>query len=434
MSNLLAALPRRRFLVSAWPWRSLVYLASTAPIAFILAIKWALFGAPWIATAERLTEGLPLSGAIVVAMVVAAGLAVTVGPLVAMPLAMLERARLLIVDDRPVRSGHRPAPGGVLRWLRIRYAEGATWRELAYSLFLATVVPVAYGTVALLVLLDLATMVSPWFVGGGRGPIQVGFTTFTSAGQAVPYAILALVLLPAVPYLLGLLAAGQAAVARALLGGSGGGTALVEVARSRARLVGAYEAERRRIERDLHDGAQHRLTSLTLQLGMARLDVPDDSPAAGPLSAAHEQAKELMVVLREVIGGIRPQTLVDLGLAGAVRELAARSPVPVTVTVPRDWSGRLPEPVETTAYFVASEALGNVARHSGAGRAEVTLAKAGRTLVLEVRDNGRGGADPAAGTGLTGLADRVAAVNGRLLLSSPAGGPTLVRVELPCDQ
>jgi signal transduction histidine kinase len=432
MSNLLAALPRRRFLVSAWPWRSLGYLASTAPIAFCVAIGWAVAAAPWIATAERLDEGLPLSGAIVFTMLVAGGLAVIVGPLLAIPLAMLERGRLLIADDRPVRSGHRPVTGGPARWLRTRYAEGATWRELAYSLFLATVVPLAYGTVALLVLLDLATMVSPWFVGGGRGPIQVGFTTFTSAGQAVPYAVLALVLLPAVPYLLGLLAAGQATVARALLGGSGGGTALVEVARSRARLVGAYEAERRRIERDLHDGAQHRLTSLTLHLGMARLDVPDDSPAAGPLAAAHQQAKELMVVLREVISGIRPQTLVDLGLAGAVRELAARSPVPVAVA-PALSGGRLSEAVETTAYFVASEALGNVARHSGATSAEVTLSRAGRTLVLEVRDNGRGGADPAAGAGLTGLADRVAAVNGRLLLSSPPGGPTLVRVELPCD-
>ncbi len=432
----LAALLRPRFLVSAWPWRSLVYLLSTAPIAFVITIKWGLAAAPWVATAEELGKGRRLNGAIVFAMFLAAGFVVTVGPLVAIPLAMLERARLLIVDDRPLRSGHRPAPGGPLRWLRIRYTEGATWRELAYSLFLATVVPLAYGTVALLVLLDLATIVSPGFVGRGRGPIEVGFVTVTSAGQAVPYAIVALLLLPAVPYVLGLLAAGQAAVARALLGEWGGGTALVEVARSRARLVGAYEAERRRLERDLHDGAQHRLTSLTLQLGMARLDVPDDSPAAAPLAAAHQQAKELMAVLREVITGIRPQTLTDLGLAGAVRELAARSPVPVTVAVGPALAagGRPSEAVETTAYFVASEALGNVARHSGATAAEVTLARAGRTLVLEVRDNGRGGADPAAGTGLTGLADRVAAVNGRLLLASPPGGPTLMRVELPCDQ
>jgi signal transduction histidine kinase len=444
MSSLFNALTRRRYPISAWPWRALAYLVSTTPIAFCVAVGWAIVATPWVATAGRLRDGRPLEGVIVFGMVVTAGLAVTIGPLLAVPLAALERVRMLIVDNRPVRSGHRPVNGNLLRWLRVRYTEAATWREVAYSLFLAGPVNVAYGTVAVLVVLDLAAVLTPWYIRPGDTPIQLGFATVTSVGQATAYAIVAAVLLPAVPYLLGLLAAGHAAVARALLGDSGGGTALVEVSRSRARLVGAYEAERRRIERDLHDGAQHRLTSLTLQLGMARLDVPEDSPAAAPLTAAHQQAKELMVVLREVIAGIRPQTLVDLGLTGALRELAARAPLPVTVNAPPDLAAapgapapvamRLPEPVETTAYFVASEALGNVARHSGATRAEVTLSRTGRTLVMEVRDDGQGGADPGTGTGLTGLADRVAAVNGRLLLSSPPGGPTLVRVELPCDQ
>jgi len=435
MSSLFNALTRRRYPITAWPWRALAYLVSTTPIAFCVAVGWAIVATPWVATAGRLRDGRPLDGVIVFGMVVTAGLAVTIGPLLAVPLAALERVRMLIVDNRPVRSGHRPVNGNLLRWLRVRYTESATWREVAYSLFLAGPVNVAYGTVAVLILVDLATILAPFFIEPGGAPVKIGFTEVTSVGQASAYAIIAAVLLPAVPYLLGLLAAGHAAVARALLGDSGGGTALVEVARSRARLVGAYEAERRRIERDLHDGAQHRLTSLTLQLGMARLDVPEDSPAAAPLAAAHQQAKDLMVVLREVIAGIRPQTLVDLGLAGALRELAARSPVPVIVSAPPDLAAaRLPEPVETTAYFVASEALGNVARHAGATGAEVTLTRAGRTLAMEVRDNGRGGADPVAGTGLTGLADRVAAVNGRLLLSSPPGGPTIVRVELPCDQ
>jgi signal transduction histidine kinase len=435
MSSLFNALTRRRYPITAWPWRALAYLLSTTPIAFCVAVGWAIVATPWVATAGRLRDGRPLDGVIVFGMVVTAGLAVTIGPLLALPLAALERVRMLIVDNRPVRSGHRPVNGNLLRWLRVRYTESATWREVAYSLFLAGPVNVAYGTVAVLILVDLATILAPFFIEPGGAPVKIGFTEVTSVGQASAYAIIAAVLLPAVPYLLGLLAAGHAAVARALLGDSGGGTALVEVARSRARLVGAYEAERRRIERDLHDGAQHRLTSLTLQLGMARLDVPEDSPAAAPLAAAHQQAKDLMVVLREVIAGIRPQTLVDLGLAGALRELAARSPVPVIVSAPPDLAAtRLPEPVETTAYFVASEALGNVARHAGASGAEVTLTRAGRTLAMEVRDNGRGGADPVAGTGLTGLADRVAAVNGRLLLSSPPGGPTIVRVELPCDQ
>jgi signal transduction histidine kinase len=237
------------------------------------------------------------------------------------------------------------------------------------------------------------------------------------------------VLIPVLIYLLGAIAAGQGAAARALLGDRHG-TALRAVAQSRARLVDAFEAERRRIERDLHDGAQHRLTSLTLQLGMARLDVPGDSPAAAPLARAHDEAKELMVVLRELIHGIRPQSLADLGLPAALRELTVRSPLPVTVTVAEDLHRPAPH-LESTAYFAASEALANVVKHAGAARADVLLAQAGDNLVLEVRDDGHGGADPAHGSGLTGLADRVAAVGGRLLLASPAGGPTLVRVELP---
>lgn len=137
-----------------------------------------------------------------------------------------------------------------------------------------------------------------------------------------------------------------------------------------------------------------------------------------------------MVMLRQLVHGIRPQTLTDLGLAGAVRELADAATVAVTVRT--DLDGALPEIVETTAYFVVSEALGNVARHAGATRAEVRLTRVGADLVVEVSDDGRGGADPARGTGLTGLADRVAAADGRLLLASPPDGPTLIRVELPC--
>jgi signal transduction histidine kinase len=164
---------------------------------------------------------------------------------------------------------------------------------------------------------------------------------------------------------------------------------------------------------------------------MARVDLPADSPAADPLTRAHTQAKELMVVLRDLVHGIRPQILADVGLLAALRELAAQSPVPVTVVGPQTVS-RPPELVEATAYYVASEALGNVAKHAGASRAEVRVEWSGDVLTLEVIDDGRGGADPAAGTGLTGLSDRVAAVGGRLLLATPAGGGTLVRVELPC--
>jgi signal transduction histidine kinase len=453
-SDLRKALLWRRYLVSAWPWRSLAYVLTTVPIAAPLTIV----ALPWFAEASQLARGRWPGPGLVVVMAVAAALVAAFGPLVAVPLAIVERARLNILGPAQVRSAHRPLRTGPAAWLRTRYSEAATWRELSYALFLGIVVPVGYGLLALLVVVDTAFLTSPLLAHRDPGAISLGTAKVMSAGQAVPYALLGLVLLVLLPYLVGLFAAAQAVVARVLLGDAGG-TALREVARSRARLVDAFEAERRRIERDLHDGAQHRLTSLTLQLGMARLDLPDGSPAAAPLTRAHEQAKELMVELRGLIHGIRPQILTDLGLPAAIRELAGQSPIPVTVTgdvggppidggpAGRAGAGtdsgvgsgvgsarRLPERVESAAYFVVSEALANVVRHSRATRAEVSLAAARDVLTIVIRDDGRGGADPTAGTGLTGLADRVAAVGGRLLLASPAGGPTVVRVELPCGR
>jgi signal transduction histidine kinase len=252
--------------------------------------------------------------------------------------------------------------------------------------------------------------------------------------QCVPFCFAGLVLLVLWSYLVTLVAGADAAVTRSLLY-SGGPEArlraeLTEVAASRARLAGAFEAERRRIERDLHDGAQQKLVALTMQLGLARLDLPPRSAAEQAVTAAHEQAKELMAELRDLIHGIQPQILTDLGLTAALSELADQAPIPVTVY--SGLAGRLPGQAENTAYFAAAEALTNVAKHSGAAAATVTARASDGILVLEVRDDGRGGADPAQGSGLTGLADRVAVAGGRMLLSSPPGGPTVLRVEVPC--
>ncbi|HTW04770.1 MAG TPA: sensor histidine kinase, partial [Streptosporangiaceae bacterium] len=202
--------------------------------------------------------------------------------------------------------------------------------------------------------------------------------------------------------------------------------------RSRARLADAFEAERRRIERDLHDGAQHKLVSLTMQLGLAQLDLPPGSPAAESVAAARDQAKQLMTELRELIHGIQPQVLTDLGLPAALGELADQSPIPVTVDAHLD--RRLPGHIESNAYFAVAEALTNVSKHSGATSARVIARLHGGLLTIEISDNGHGGADPDRGTGLTGLADRVAVAGGRMLLSSPPGGPTVLRVEVPCPQ
>lgn len=220
----------------------------------------------------------------------------------------------------------------------------------------------------------------------------------------------------------------RAAVTRAVLLPRDG--ELTEVRRSRARIVDAYEAERRRIERDLHDGAQQRLVALTMKLGLAGLDLPPQSRAAREVAEAHALAKEALTELRELIRGVHPQVLTERGLPAAVRDAAGRSPVPADVAF--DLPGRLPGSVEVAAYFAVTEALANAARHSGAERCRVTGQVTDGVLVVEVADDGKGGADPAGGSGLTGLADRVAAVDGRMLLSSPVGGPTLVRVEIPC--
>jgi signal transduction histidine kinase len=323
-------------------------------------------------------------------------------------------------------------------WLRARYTDPATWREVGYACLLATVAPVLSIAALLAAPLTGSFIASPFLVLAqrpGDGPVALAFGKVATVGQALPYVIAGVLLLPLVPYLLTLLAGAHAAVARALLlGGSAAQlrTELVEVSRSRVRLADAFEAERRRIERDLHDGAQQRLVGLTLQLGLARLDLPPGSPAAETVAAAHQQAKQLMAELRELIHGIQPQVLTDLGLPAAIGELADQSPIPVAVDA--RLPGRLPSQIENTAYFVAAEALTNIAKHSGATSASVTARQHDNLLTIEVSDNGHGGADPHRRSGLTGLADRVAVTGGRMLLSSPDGGPTLLRVEFPCTQ
>ncbi len=305
---------------------------------------------------------------------------------------------------------------------------------MVYACLLVTVAPILYGALLMVVLLDIGLVLSPLLARDGS-PVALGLVEVSNPGEAVPYTLAGLALCCALPYLAALLAGAHGAVARALLGHGSGErlrAELVEVARSRARLVDAFEAERRRIERDLHDGAQQRLIGLTLQLGLARMDLPSGSAAGRSVANAHEEAKLLMDELRELIRGIHPRVLTDRGLAAALGELADRSPVAVDVRA--DLPGRLPAHEEGTAYFVAAEALANVAKHSGAGRASVSAHVDDDVLVVEIEDDGHGGADPARGTGLTGLADRVAVIDGRMLLSSPAGGPTLLRVELPCSR
>jgi signal transduction histidine kinase len=203
-----------------------------------------------------------------------------------------------------------------------------------------------------------------------------------------------------------------------------------ELTASRARIVAAGDQARQRIERDLHDGAQQRLVSLALQLRVAQTAVP---PELGDLNAgldrAVTEAAAATEELREIARGIHPAVLADGGLRSALKALARRSPVPVDLQVRTD--GRLPEPVEVSAYYVVAEALTNAAKHARASAITVRAEADGDVLRVTIRDDGAGGADLARGTGLTGLKDRVEAIGGRIILHSPRGAGTTLRAELP---
>ncbi|WP_328977177.1 sensor histidine kinase [Streptomyces canus] len=207
-----------------------------------------------------------------------------------------------------------------------------------------------------------------------------------------------------------------------------------ELKETRADAIAAHEAELRRIERDLHDGAQANLVALSMRIGLAKRAYDRDPDAARKLlDDAQDQAEQALTELRQVVRGIHPPILTDRGLVGAVRALASSSGLTVGVEDGGlDAGTRAPAAVEAAAYFVVAESLTNVAKYSGADRAEVRLARTRRGLTVRVRDEGRGGADESAGSGLLGMRRRVAALDGTFEVTSPAGGPTVIDVELPC--
>lgn len=418
------ALARGHYLRSAWPWRAAGYLAGGVLTGLPLLLALVLLAGAG-ATLSLALVGLPL-----LALLGLAGI----------PTAAVERRRLRLVDldpgTDPAATPHRtPAEPGVLAWARLRYREQATWRELAYAVlhgFLLwwvdlTALATLLGIPLLLVTTPLQLALS------GDGEVKVvKLWLVTSYPLAFAVSAAGAVLLPALLYPLGALAGARAALTRALLAPRERELQgrLAEVTRSRARLVDAFEAERRRIERDLHDGAQQRLVALTMSLGLARLDVPP-GPLAEQLATAHEEAGKVLTDLRELIHGIHPQVLTDYGLTGALADIAERSTVPVDTDLGTGLP-RLPESVEAAAYFGVCEALANIGKHSGATRAAVIARHTGAALLIDVRDDGRGGADPAAGSGLTGLADRIAVLDGTLTITSPSGGPTVLSLEIPC--
>lgn len=199
--------------------------------------------------------------------------------------------------------------------------------------------------------------------------------------------------------------------------------------RTRADVVDTHGAELRRIERDLHDGTQARLVAIAMQLGVAREAVSDPAVAT-LLERAHEGTEEAMAELRKVIRHVYPPILADRGLPGALTALAARTSVPVRLDVTDP--GELPVAVETAAYYVVTEAVANAVRHGAPTSISIRLARESGLLRVEVRDDGRGGVDETAGSGVSGLRRRVAALDGRVTVDGPLGGPTVIGAELPC--
>jgi PAS domain S-box-containing protein len=204
-----------------------------------------------------------------------------------------------------------------------------------------------------------------------------------------------------------------------------------ELRASRGRIVEAADIERKRLERNLHDGAQQRLVTLALDLRLACVRIDSDpAEARRLLDGVAQQLSEALAELRELARGIHPAVLSERGLVPALEVLACRAPVPVEVDAAL--AARLPDPVETAAYYVVSEALANVAKYACASLVRVRVSRDNGGAVIEVADNGIGGADAGGGSGLRGLADRVEALRGRLDVDSPAGGGTRVRAEIPC--
>jgi signal transduction histidine kinase len=345
-------------------------------------------------------------------------------------LADLERRRAALVLGEPIISAYRRLPDGRLG-AKIGAAahDPQRWKDVAY-LVVFSVVGFVWGTLWLTlwgVALGSITMPAWWWSLPDDAQ-WLGLTIDTWQEYLLAVAV-GLALVPISLYVQRGLAISQAHIARWLLAPSL--TARVErLTETRAGAVDVAAAELRRIERDLHDGAQARLVALAMDLGMAEERFDRDPESARELvGEAREEAKRALAELRDLARGIRPGLLAERGLGAAVAALATRSPVPATAAVQID---RRPlPPVETAAWFVVSEALANTAKHSGAQRATVWVTERNGDLHIEVVDDGRGGADPA-GTGLKGLAQRVEALDGTLEINSPPGGPTVVRAVLPC--
>jgi signal transduction histidine kinase len=410
---------------------------------------------PWRTTRTWRVLGHSLLDLIVGAItfsVVVALLATTVGLLItfvlAVPVAWLlfvvatglgrvERTRVASLLDVDLAPPYPPLPPGSW-WSRLvqRVRTGGRWREIGYLLLLLPLGALTFCVAVVTWCGSLALIGLPFYAGSLPGGTAKFWLFEVSPGaSALGLAAVGVVGVALIaPWATTAMGALSGLTARHLLGArrrEALEARVEELDASRTAALDSAEAERRRIERDLHDGAQQRLVALGMDLGRAKEKLRTDPDRALELiTSAHEEAKEALAELRHLVRGFHPAILEDRGLDAALSSVVARCPVPVTLAV--DVPRRPPAPIESTIYFIVTEALANVAKHSGATRASVAISRRADKLVVEIADNGVGGARTVPGSGLAGLADRVAAVDGRLQVVSPAGGPTSVFVEIPC--
>jgi signal transduction histidine kinase len=346
--------------------------------------------------------------------------------------ANVERERAALALGAPIARPRRrrAASTRLLDRLLAPLRDRRTWRDLGYMLLLGPVGIIA-GTLAIaLWSAALAALAAPVFAPGapdGSLLDDLGGAVYAVTAGGVALAALAALVTSA-------LAAGCAGMAKSLLAPDPREELTERISSLEATRLGAVDsadARLRRIERDLHDGAQHRLAYIAMELGRARAKLASDPNAADALLAgAHDESKVAMRELRDLVRGIHPSVLSDRGLDAALSGLAERATIPVEIrgTV----ADRLPPAVETAAYYVVAETLTNVGRHSGASQAYVDVQRANGELVLAIGDDGNGGARRRPGSGLEGLAQRVEALDGTLEVESPTGGPTTIVARLPC--
>jgi len=365
-------------------------------------------------------------------------------------LADVHRYAFATVAGVPIARPYRPWEGRGLRavWPNFRsaFTEAATWRDFAWLLVNAIVGLVAYvlvvsffGGAIWYALLPVLWAILENSAGANVAVnvLQTEFGLFRLDTQAEMFYGLGIALLCAVLWwwLTPTIMHGYARLSRTLLSPHGSATLAArvqELAESRAETVDSQAAELRRIERDLHDGAQARLVSLGLSLGMAEELMQTDPDAAGRLLAeARADSTEALAELRALVRGMHPPVLADRGLGGAVEAMAITHPLPVTVV--NELPGRLSAPVESAAYFAIAEALTNVSKHADAMSARVRLGFESGRLQLTVSDDGRGGASVTPDGGLRGMQRRLNALDGTLDLTSPPGGPTVIVMEIPCE-